>query len=197
MDMILSKARAIRLLLTDSDGVLTDTGVYYSERGEEMKRFSIRDGMGVERLRTLARVDVGIITGERSPAVSQRAAKLHITELHLGVKNKLGVLREIMARRGLMPGEIAYIGDDVNDVEVMRLVGLSACPSDATRFAREASDYVCPSPGGRGAFRDVAELIVAAQVGAEGERRNAGISPTPTPVETDQWAWLSENISRP
>ena len=165
---LLARARRIRLLLTDSDGVLTDTGVYYSAQGEELKRFSIRDGMGVERLRTLAQVEVGIITGERSPAVQQRARKLRITELHLGVKDKTAVLHAILQRRSLTPDQVAYIGDDANDLDVMRAVGLSACPADATLFALETAAYICASRGGYGAFRDFAEFIIAAQNGASG-----------------------------
>ena len=157
------RARAIRFLLTDSDGVLTDNGVYYSAAGEEMKRFSIRDGMGVERLRQFAGVDVGIITGEHSGPVQRRAEKLAIEELHLGIKDKPAVLQEILTRRSLAPEEVAYIGDDTNDVEIMRLVGLAACPADATPFARAVAHYVCPSRGGYGAFRDFAELIIAAR----------------------------------
>ena len=157
------RARAIRFLLTDSDGVLTDNGVYYSAAGEEMKRFSIRDGMGVERLRQFAGGDVGIITGEHSGPVQRRAEKLAIEELHLGIKDKPAVLQEILTRRSLAPEEVAYIGDDTNDVEIMRLVGLAACPADATPFARAVAHYVCPSRGGYGAFRDFAELIIAAR----------------------------------
>jgi len=157
-----SRARAIRLLLTDSDGVLTDNGVYYSAAGEEMKRFSIRDGMGVERLRKFAAVDVGIITGENSGPVARRAAKLAITELHLGIKDKPAILRDILTRHNLKPEQVAYIGDDTNDVEIMRQVGLAACPADAISFARAAAHYICPSRGGYGAFRDFAELIIAA-----------------------------------
>src|SRR6187402_1383346 len=92
----MAAAAQIKLLLTDVDGVLTDNGVYYSETGEIMKRFSIRDGMGVERLRQLGRIETGIITGERSPAVARRAEKLAIQELHLGIKDKLEKLTEIM-----------------------------------------------------------------------------------------------------
>ena len=159
------RALPIRLLLTDSDGVLTDNGVYYSAAGEEMKRFSIRDGMGVERLRVCAGVEVGIITGERSGAVQRRAEKLGITELHLGIRDKLAVLAEILERLGLTAEQVAYIGDDTNDVAVMQRVGLAACPADATPFARAVAHYVCPSPGGHGAFRDFAELIIAAKMG--------------------------------
>jgi 3-deoxy-D-manno-octulosonate 8-phosphate phosphatase (KDO 8-P phosphatase) len=164
MDDLQQRARAIRFLLTDSDGVLTDNGVYYSAEGEAMKRFSIRDGMGVERLRRFAGVEVGIVTGEHSSPVQRRAEKLAIAELHLGVRDKPAVLRELLERRVLRAEEVAYIGDDTNDVEIMKQVGLAACPADATPFARAVAHYVCPSRGGYGAFRDFAELIIAAKM---------------------------------
>lgn len=160
--VIWQKARQIRLLLTDVDGVLTDTGVYYSARGEELKRFSLRDGMGVERLRLLAGVDVGIISGENSAAVQRRAEKLQISELHLGIKDKQALLEEICARRGLRRMEIAYIGDDSNDLEIMAQVGLTAVPADGLPFVQETADYLCQTQGGYGAFREFAELIIAA-----------------------------------
>lgn len=157
------KAKQIKLLLTDCDGVLTDGGVYYSDRGEEMKRFNIRDGMGVARLRSLAKIDVGIITGEMSGSVAKRAEKLGIAELHLGANDKIAVLEEIVQRRGLKLDEIAYIGDDTNDVAVMKIVGLSACPADALSFAKDVADYICRNKGGHGAFRDFAEFIIEAK----------------------------------
>jgi 3-deoxy-D-manno-octulosonate 8-phosphate phosphatase (KDO 8-P phosphatase) len=160
---VYEKASKVRLLVADCDGVLTDTGVYYSERGEELKRFSIRDGMGVERLSKFADVEVGIVTGERTGPVQRRAEKLHIAELHLGVKDKVAVLYHILERRGLRPEQVAYIGDDTNDVEAMKLAGLTACPADAMSFAREVADYVCQRRGGHGAFREFAELIIAAK----------------------------------
>lgn len=160
---LIQRARVIRFLLTDSDGVLTDNGVYYSATGEELKRFSIRDGMGVERLRRFAAVDVGIITGEHSGPVQRRAEKLAIVELHQGIRNKPAVLQDILARYNLKSEQVAYIGDDTNDVEIMQLVGLAACPADATPFAQAVADFVCPSRGGWGAFREFAELIIAAR----------------------------------
>ena len=155
------KASKIKLLLTDCDGVLTDGGVYYSGNGEEMKQFNIRDGMGVERLRNEAGVDTGIITGELSPSVKKRAEKLKITELHLGIKDKPAVLKEILKRKNLQADEVAYIGDDVNDLEIMKLVGFTACPSDAMIFNKNIADYVCENKGGNGAFREFAELIIS------------------------------------
>jgi 3-deoxy-D-manno-octulosonate 8-phosphate phosphatase (KDO 8-P phosphatase) len=160
---VLERASRIQLLLTDCDGVLTDNGVYYSDSGEALKRFSIRDGMGVERLRKLCGIETGIITGEISPSVRERAAKLRITELHLGIKDKPAVIQEISERTGISFGEMAYIGDDTNDVEVLGMVGLACCPSDAMRFAQEVSHYISTEQGGHGAFRDVAELIIHSQ----------------------------------
>jgi len=160
---LVKKAHQVRLLLTDCDGVLTDGSVYYSERGEEMKRFSIRDGMGAERLRELVNVEVGIITGDDSSPLERRAEKLGITEVHVGAQDKVAVLDDILERRNLTLEQIAYIGDDTNDVEVMKRVGLSACPADATRFAMEVADYVCENVGGHGAFREFAEFIIAAR----------------------------------
>lgn len=162
-----AKARRIRLLLTDCDGVLTDGGVYYSERGEEMKRFSMRDGMGVERLRKLAGVEVGIISGEHSGSIAQRARKLAVVELHLGIADKAAVLAEILDRLGLTRAQVAYIGDDVNDLCVMQGAGLVGCPADAMESVKSVSDYVCARQGGRGAFREFAELIIDAHIKRE------------------------------
>jgi 3-deoxy-D-manno-octulosonate 8-phosphate phosphatase (KDO 8-P phosphatase) len=161
---ITEKASKIKLLLTDCDGVLTDGGVYYGENGEVLKRFNIRDGMGVERLKNLANVETGIITGEVSPSVKMRAEKLKITELHLGIKDKLSLLASILERKNLQPDEVAYIGDDVNDLEIMQQIGLSACPADAMVFNRNIADYVCENKGGYGAFREFAELIISSQM---------------------------------
>ncbi|MFN8355209.1 MAG: HAD-IIIA family hydrolase [Spirosomataceae bacterium] len=160
---ILQKAKHIKLLLTDCDGVMTDGGVFYGENGEVMKRFNIRDGMGVERLKNIAHVETGFITGELSPSVARRAEKLKISELHLGIKDKPSVLKEILERKQLDASEIAYIGDDTNDVEIMKLVGLAACPADATIFAKQVADYVCQTNGGQGCLREFAELIISAK----------------------------------
>lgn len=157
---IKSLAAKIKLLLTDVDGVLTDNGVYYSERGEEMKRFSFRDGMGVERLRNMVQVETGIITRENSLPVVRRAEKLKINELHVGVMNKEEMLDEILSRNGLKASQVAFIGDDVNDRKIMKLVGLAACPADAMKSVAEVAHYRCSTPGGHGAFREFAEFII-------------------------------------
>lgn len=158
------KARKIKLVLTDNDGVLTDTGVYYSIKGEELKRFSIRDGMGVERLRKILKMETGIITGEESGSVLKRAEKLEIQVLYTGVKDKILVLNEILKKNNLKTENVAFIGDDVNDYEIMKSVGFSAAPSDAVPYIKKIADYVCENKGGNGAFREFAELIIALNI---------------------------------
>jgi YrbI family 3-deoxy-D-manno-octulosonate 8-phosphate phosphatase len=157
------KVKKIRLVLTDVDGVLTDAGVYYGAEGEVLKRFSIRDGMGVERLMKLCRIETGIITGEISPSVSKRAEKIQVKELHLGIKDKMSTLNKISSAKQISLEEIAYIGDDVNDLEVLQSVGLAACPADAMDEIKKTADFISSQKGGHGCFRDVAELIIQHQ----------------------------------
>ena len=158
------KLEKIKIVLTDNDGVLTDTGVYYSAKGEELKRFSIRDGMGIERLRKYSGVETIIITGEESGSVRTRAEKLKIKEYYLGVNKKEELLQEIMRKNNVSPEEIAFIGDDSNDYELMKLVGFKATPSDGMSFIKELADYICENKGGNGAFRELAELIIAFKI---------------------------------
>ncbi|NTU58378.1 MAG: HAD-IIIA family hydrolase [Chlorobiaceae bacterium] len=158
-----SRASRIKLVLSDNDGVFTDNGVYYSEKGEEFKRFSIRDGMGVERLRAHG-IETGIITGEVSPSLVRRAQKLHIESLYLGVSDKLSRLDDVLRDTGLTVQEIAYIGDDVNDLGIMNAIapaGLVACPGDGMHFVEPCVHYRCVAVGGRGAFREYAEWLIA------------------------------------
>jgi 3-deoxy-D-manno-octulosonate 8-phosphate phosphatase (KDO 8-P phosphatase) len=166
------RAAGIRLVLSDVDGVLTDGGVFYGPDGEVMKRFNIRDGMGVERLRAIG-VEVGLITGEKSESVSMRAVKLDIEMVHLYCKDKPAVIREIIETKGFTADEIAYIGDDVNDLEAIKMVGLSAAPADAFSEVKEAAAYICRRPGGHGAFRELAELIIEAKKEAENSEKKS------------------------
>jgi 3-deoxy-D-manno-octulosonate 8-phosphate phosphatase (KDO 8-P phosphatase) len=159
-EILKQKAQKIKLLITDCDGVLTDAGVYYSADGEELKKFNLRDGMGVERLRKVAGIDTGIMTGENSPIVSKRAEKLQISHLYLGIKDKAKCLAEILDLHNIQSDEIAYIGDDLNDYEVIGMAGLTASPSDGASLIKERVDYICTLPGGAGAFREFAELII-------------------------------------
>ena len=151
--------KGIRLFATDVDGVLTDAGMYYSESGDEWKKFNTRDGMGIKLLQKAGLV-TAIVTQERTRLVARRAEKLAIPELHQGVMDKLSVIRDMAARHGIPLRQVAYIGDDVNDVEALKAVGLSAAPADGLPQVLKVVDYVCQQKGGEGAVRELAELIL-------------------------------------
>jgi N-acylneuraminate cytidylyltransferase len=155
---IKKKAAKIKMLITDCDGVLTDGGMYYTENGDEFKKFNAKDGMGIELLRKNG-IKVGIITGEERELIKRRAKKLKVDELFMGVKNKLEILERIKEKYNLDYSEIAYIGDDINDIEVIRKVGLGCSVSDAMECVRASSLYITNAKGGQGAVREVAELI--------------------------------------
>ncbi len=149
----------IRLFAMDVDGTFTDGGVYLDGQGGEMKRFDIKDGMGISLLRSSG-VEVALVSGRYSAATEQRARGLGISLLFNGVEEKLPVLKTLMEERGLDPEEVAYMGDDVNDVECLRLAGLGLAPSDGAPEAKSAASYVTAAPGGYGAVREAAELIL-------------------------------------
>ena len=151
----------IRALFTDCDGVLTDGGMYYSEQGDELKRFQTRDGMGFARLRD-AGIIVGIITSESVGLVRRRAAKLQLDEVHCGITDKLEVVSALCEKYDLDLNEVAYIGDDVLDLPVISAVGLGCSVSDGMPRVKDAASYVTEAPGGSGAFREVADLILEA-----------------------------------
>ena len=161
-DELLRRAARLRLVITDVDGVLTDGGVYVSEHGEAMKRFSVRDGMGVERLRARG-VETAFLTRESSPIVLRRAEKLRIRHCYLGATDKRAWLPRILEDAGVALENVAYIGDDVNDQEVMAVVaerGLIGAPLDAVPAVLRRAHHCCAHPGGCGAFRDFAEWIL-------------------------------------
>lgn len=155
--------RNIRLFATDVDGVLTDGGMYYSEAGDEWKKFNTRDGMGIKLLQKVGLI-TAIVTQERTRLVARRAEKLAIPEVHQGVMDKLSVIRDMAMRHGISLQQVAYIGDDVNDIEALRAAGLSAAPADGLPQVLEIVDYVCHKRGGEGAIREVAEMILQSQV---------------------------------
>jgi YrbI family 3-deoxy-D-manno-octulosonate 8-phosphate phosphatase len=154
-----ARSKKVKLFLTDVDGVLTDAGMYYSEKGDELKKFNTRDGRGIENLRKSG-IEVGIITSEDTEIVSRRAEKLKVEILYQGAKNKIEVLKEILSIHHLEKDEIAYIGDDLNDMEIMKQVGFSACPQDAQEAVKEIADYVCNIKGGEGCVREFSDLIL-------------------------------------
>lgn len=162
MDDARARARRIELLLMDVDGTLTDGTILILPGGEEVKGYHVRDGLGM-LLARLAGLHTGIITGKTSPALAGRAERLMVSELHQGVIDKRAALGEIMARRGLAPEKIAFIGDDLSDLEVMRTVGLAAAVADADPEVRGRCHYVCRAAGGRGAVREFIQFILESQ----------------------------------
>ena len=154
--------RQIRLFATDVDGVLTDGGMYYAESGDEWKKFNTRDGMGIKLLQR-AGIITAIVTQERTKLVARRAEKLTIPELHQGVMDKLSLVRDMSARYGLTLSQVAYIGDDINDLETLKAVGFSATPADGMPQVAAAVDYICRKKGGEGAVREIIDMILAAQ----------------------------------
>lgn len=157
-----ARAARIALVISDNDGVMTDGTVYVSPSGEELKVYSVRDGMGVERLRERG-IATAILTREPPALISRRAHKLALPYLWTSVRDKHAHLPAILAEAQLAPGQLAYIGDDLNDLAIIMAigeVGLTAAPADAMPVVRDAVHYVCEAPGGRGAFREVAEWLL-------------------------------------
>tara|TARA_Y100001936_G_C16050495_1_gene657502 strand:- start:279 stop:773 length:495 start_codon:yes stop_codon:yes gene_type:complete len=153
------KCSNITLVITDVDGVLTDGTVYFSSRGEEMKKFNMRDGMGVELLHK-NKIKVILLTKENSKIVKKRGEKISADKIILGIQNKKNELEKIQNEFKIDKKNIAYIGDDLNDLEIMSSVGFSATPSDGHPKIKDIADYICDSSGGNGAFREFSELIL-------------------------------------
>ena len=144
----------IKMLVMDVDGTLTDGKIYMGDNGEVMKAFDIQDGYGIANILPDIGVAPVIITGRRSQIMENRAKELGIHELYQGVSNKAMQLKTIAEEHDLMLDEVAYIGDDLNDLECMQLCGLSACPQNAVNEVKETVDYVCSHIGGQGAVRE-------------------------------------------
>ena len=159
---IRKKARGIRLLVLDVDGVLTDAGMYYSESGDEWKKFNTHDGHGIV-LAQAAGIRVAIVTRERTAIVARRAAKLKIEDLHQGILDKLPVVQGLAEKHGVTREGTCYVGDDLGDLEAMKWVGFSVAVADALPAARQVAHWVTPQAGGQGAVRAVCELILAAR----------------------------------
>ncbi len=152
----------VKLLACDVDGVLTDGSVIYGPEGELAKAFFIRDGMGL-RLLEAAGVRVAVITSEDSPVVHGRVKRLMLSAYKPGMKRKGDALRELMEQFGATKAETVYIGDDVNDSEAFEAAGISCAPADANHFAKRSSRFVTKANGGRGAVREIADLILEAK----------------------------------
>ena len=157
---LLRRAAKVRLVLLDVDGVLTDGRIWYGPEGEAMKAFDVRDGHGIVLLR--AHVDFGVISGRPGRTSEKRLEELRFRHAIYGERDKLaGYAR--LAHLGIPDAEVAYMGDDVNDLPLLAKVGLSACPADARPEVRERVHFVAASPGGRGAVRELCELVLRAK----------------------------------
>lgn len=160
--IVRKKAARIKLLLLDVDGVLTDGGIFLDNRGVETKRFDVRDGQGITLLRR-ADIQVGFITGRFSNVVRVRARELGVRIVYQRVEKKLEAYKRVKQRSRLADESIAYVGDDIADVPVLRQSGLAIAVRDAWAGAKRHADYVTKAEGGRGAVREVAELLLMAQ----------------------------------
>lgn len=154
------KCLQIKLVITDVDGVLTDGGMYFSEKGEILKKFNTRDGMAVELLRN-KKIPVILITREKSKIVLSRAKKLKINDTFIGIKEKESLIPKICKKYKINERNIAYVGDDINDLNILKQVGLSISPQDAISEIKKYSDYVCKSKGGEGVLREIADIIIS------------------------------------
>jgi 3-deoxy-D-manno-octulosonate 8-phosphate phosphatase (KDO 8-P phosphatase) len=161
-EQLLSRIRRIKLLILDVDGVMTDGKIIIDDAGLESKQFDVKDGHGLKILMRYG-IDVALLTGRKSRVVDHRAADLGITEVHQGIWNKREVFDDILRRRNLAAEETAYIGDDIVDVPLLRRVGFGVAVADACPEAIRAAVYVTEHSGGRGAVREVCEMILRAQ----------------------------------
>lgn len=152
----------IKLIISDIDGVWTDGGMYYLENGVEAKKFNTSDSVGV-LLASIAEIELVVITGEDILCVRRRMEKLKINHFHLGVKDKLSLVEQMIQQRNITFDQVAFIGDEINDHALLHAVGFSACPQTAPSYTQAIVDYVVPTDGGKGAFRDFVMEVLKRQ----------------------------------
>ncbi len=160
------KASLIKAIFFDVDGVLTDGKIIYDDTGKETKQFSVKDGYIISHLKK-AGIIVGIITGRDSKVVSHRAVELKLDFCHQGIVDKLEVFEKLVDFYKLKKKQVAYIGDDINDLGTLKNCGLSVCPADAMSYMKEKVDLVTNAKGGEGVVREVADLVLAARGGLD------------------------------
>ncbi len=158
-EQIIEKIKKIKLVVSDVDGVLTDGKLYFNESGLELKSFNVKDGLGFVLLQKKG-IKTGIITTDTSPIINARVKRFSPDFLVTGTWEKLEALHLKLTELNIVPEETAYIGDDVNDFEILSEVGFSAAPADAVEKIKLTADYICKAAGGNGAFRELAELVL-------------------------------------
>jgi 3-deoxy-D-manno-octulosonate 8-phosphate phosphatase (KDO 8-P phosphatase) len=162
MDTLIERARDVRLLVLDVDGVLTDGRLYFSSRGEELKSFHVRDGAGIVRL-IRAGIQVAVISGRSSRAVERRMSELGVTWVRQGIDDKLTALRELLDILSLGPQAVASVGDDVADLPIFEVARLAIAVADAHSSVKSRAHFVTQAAGGQGAVREVCDLILESQ----------------------------------
>lgn len=178
---VINRAKKIKAILMDVDGTMTDGSIYLTPTGDEIKRFNVKDGMGIDLARK-AGLMLGILSGRASEAVRARASELGIKEVHQGVKDKGHFLDRIMEKYKLTEEEIAYIGDDLNDIPLMKRVGLAICVEGSPEEVRQVCVHKTYLRGGEGAVREAIEFILKAQERYEPLLAQKGQTPDP-PIE--------------
>jgi len=159
---IKEKLKGIKLLILDVDGVMTDGGIIMDSQGKELKKFNVRDGHGLKLLQRYG-IKVAILTGRKSRVVEYRAKDLDIKDVYQKAFNKKEVFEKILKKHKLSADEVAYMGDDIIDIPVLKRVGFSAAVADAVDVVKKSVDYVAKNNGGKGAVREVCEMILQAQ----------------------------------
>jgi len=159
MIQIQKDVNQIKLIVLDVDGTMTDGGIYLDDNGVEMKKFCVKDGCGIVLAQSVG-IEFMMLTGRESSCVVKRAKELKIRWLFQGVKMKASHLQQFMKKHHLQPNQVAYMGDDVNDLAAMQQVGITACPSDASNDVLEYCDMVMPQKGGKGAVRAFVEWLM-------------------------------------
>ncbi len=162
MSTIADQARKVRLLIVDIDGVLTDGGLQFDNNGEEYKTFNSLDGHGIRMLLDCG-IDVAVITGRESAIVRHRMGELGVTHIYQGNRDKLAALEQLLTATGLDADRLAYVGDDLPDLPVMRRVGFAIAVQNAHSFVKQHCDWVTTLPGGKGAVREVTDFILQSQ----------------------------------
>jgi 3-deoxy-D-manno-octulosonate 8-phosphate phosphatase (KDO 8-P phosphatase) len=155
----------LELLCFDVDGVLTDGGLYYTDGGDELRKFDVKDGLGIKAVLALG-IKVAVITGSDAPAINHRCRRLGIGHVLTGVEDKLAAFRQLCADLAVPPARAGYLGDDVNDLPILKIAGLPLAVADAMPGVRAAAAYVTKAIGGRGAAREVCDLVLGARPAA-------------------------------
>jgi 3-deoxy-D-manno-octulosonate 8-phosphate phosphatase (KDO 8-P phosphatase) len=163
---LLQRLARVKLLSLDVDGVLTDGGLYFTDDGHQFRKFNVKDGMGMQRVRD-AGIEVAILSAGSSSAVEERAKSLGIQHVFIGVADKLAVISRLCQDLGIGLDDVGHVGDDLNDVPMLSAVGCPISVSDAVSEAREAAVFVTERRGGDGAVREICDLLLVARTGAE------------------------------